>query len=71
MPQCPICGVALSSDGICRSCNQQIANEFHASGIEAMAVQEKIVIHHNKMVTVRAIAAYSVSVIFVIVGAFL
>jgi hypothetical protein len=55
----------------CPKCGASLSGEFHASGVEAMAVQEKIFLHHDTMVTIRTIAAYGVSVVFVIVGAVL
>ena len=68
---CPTCGVILSDHTThCPQCGQYLdGSKFHASGSEAMVVQERIVTYHTKMATVRAIAAYSVSVVFVIVSA--
>jgi uncharacterized membrane protein YvbJ len=70
---CPSCEVILRDDAThCPSCGQHVdGNKFHASGTEAMAVQERIVIYHAKMATIRAVAAYSVSVIFVVISALL
>lgn len=73
--QCQGCGWrgAATNDGqpvVCAVCAQTLSDaHFVAHGADAMLAQTEIVIYHQRMATIRAVAAYGTAIVFAIIAA--